>query len=276
MLLSSNFVETTPSPMQLQQIPFYYPINTQGIIQASGVGPPQNIMISSTNSSGGPGTPAPTPLYYQGVYSGGTFAEHPVFLANIYFVFDFSEQRMYSMYPQTAPVNPNNVNANWQIARSPPHQQQQQPNEQQQQRGYGGGQNVVSQAPPPSGAPNPGGGGSIGRSASATGPPGSAGSNAGGPAMSSQYALSGNVPAQYAYGGPPTWYPAQQQVSSPQTNMPSQVNPFGMIFDPSQAGLAQQQAFVHPSAYDPAYFQQAQQPPPQQGLDTVPPGTYNR
>jgi hypothetical protein len=55
--------------MQLQQIPFYYPINTQGIIQAAaaaaGVGPPQNIMIPSAGSSAGPGTSAPPSIYYQ-------------------------------------------------------------------------------------------------------------------------------------------------------------------------------------------------------------------
>lgn len=61
--------------MQLQQIPFYYPINTQGIIQATAtsaqsVGPPQSIMIPSTNSSAGPGTSAPPPIYYPGVYTG--------------------------------------------------------------------------------------------------------------------------------------------------------------------------------------------------------------
>jgi len=60
--------------MQLQQIPFYYPINTSGIIQAAaaaaGVGPPQNIMIPSAGSSGGPATSAPHSIYYQGVYSG--------------------------------------------------------------------------------------------------------------------------------------------------------------------------------------------------------------
>jgi hypothetical protein len=62
--------------MQLQQIPFYYPINTSGIIQAAaaaaaaGVGPPQNIMVPSAGSSGGPATSAPHSIYYQGVYSG--------------------------------------------------------------------------------------------------------------------------------------------------------------------------------------------------------------
>jgi hypothetical protein len=56
--------------MQLQQIPFYYPINTSGIIQAAGVGPPQNIMIPSAGSSGGPATQAPPSIYYPGIYTG--------------------------------------------------------------------------------------------------------------------------------------------------------------------------------------------------------------
>jgi hypothetical protein len=60
--------------MQLQQIPFYYPINTPGLIQAAaaaaGVGPPQNIMIPSANSSGGPGTSAQPSIYYPGMYPG--------------------------------------------------------------------------------------------------------------------------------------------------------------------------------------------------------------
>jgi hypothetical protein len=61
--------------MQLQQIPFYYPINTPGIIQAAaaaaaGVGPPQNIMIPSANSSGGPNSQAQPSIYYPGVYPG--------------------------------------------------------------------------------------------------------------------------------------------------------------------------------------------------------------
>ncbi|UJR25408.1 hypothetical protein I4U23_006755 [Adineta vaga] len=239
--------QTTPSSMQHQ---FFYPINTPGMIQATGVGPPQNIMISSAPSSAGPTTPVP-PIYYQGLYS---------------------DPRIYGVYPSAASGG---VNTNWQLTRSPPHQQQQQ-QQNEQQRGYVGGQNVVSQAPPPTGAPNPGGGGSIGRSASTSGPVGPNGVNNGGPAMTPQYALSGNVSTTYAYGPPQAWYPAQAQVSSPQTNMPPQLGAYGMMFDPSQPGLPQQAAYVHP--YDPAYFQQAQQAPPQQqqGLDTVPPGSYNR
>jgi hypothetical protein len=70
-----KIIEATPQSMQLQQIPFYYPINTSGIIQAAaaaaaGVGPPQNIMIPSTGSSAGPNTSAPPSIYYQGMYAG--------------------------------------------------------------------------------------------------------------------------------------------------------------------------------------------------------------
>ena len=58
--------------MQLQHVPFFYP---QSIIQAAaaaaaGVGPPQNIMIPSAGSSGGPTAQAPPSIYYQGVYPG--------------------------------------------------------------------------------------------------------------------------------------------------------------------------------------------------------------
>ena len=51
-----------------------------------------------------------------------------------------------------------------------------------------------------------------------------------------------------------------------------------MMFDPSQQAQQQQQTYVHQNPYDAtAYFQQApQQQPPQQGLDTVPTGNYNR
>ncbi|CAF2363792.1 unnamed protein product [Rotaria sp. Silwood2] len=250
--------QATPASMQLQQIPFYYPINTSGIIQAaaaaaSGVGPPQNIMIPSTSSSAGPATSAPHSIYYPGVYS---------------------DPRMYGVYPSAASVNPGGVNPNWQLNRSPPHQQQQQqPTD--QQRAYVGGQNVLSQVPPPTGAPNTGGGGS-GRSASTSGPSGQAGASSAGPSMTSQYALNGGVPATYAYGSPAAWYSTQAQVPSPQTNMPPQVNAYGMMFDPSQQAPPQQPTYVHPSPYDAAYFQQSQQQLTQQGLDTVPPGNYNR
>ncbi|CAF4917233.1 unnamed protein product, partial [Rotaria magnacalcarata] len=241
--------------MQLQQIPFYYPINTPGIIQtaataASGVGPPQSIMIPSTSSSAGPATPAAQSIYYPGIYQ---------------------DPRMYGVYPSAASVNPGGVNPNWQMTRSPPHQQQQQPTD--QQRAYVGGQNVVSQLPQQTGVPNNGAGG---RSASTSGPSGQTGTVTGGPSMTPQYTLNGSVQATYAYGTPGTWYSAQGQVPSPQTNMPPQVNPYGMIYDQSQQAQQQQPTYVHQNPYEAAYFQQAQQQLTQQGLDTVPPGNYNR
>jgi hypothetical protein len=193
------------------------------------------------------------------------------------YIFHFKDPRMYGMYPSAASVNSAGVNPNWQMARSPPHQQQQQSD---QQRAYGGGQNVISQVPPPSGAPNANGGGGGGgsRSASTSGPSGQTGVGAGGPPMTPQYALNGSVPTAYTYAPPTAWYPAQSQVSSPQTNMPPQVNAYGMMFDPSQQAPPQQPTYVHPNPYEAAYFQQAQQQAQasQQGLDTVPTGNYNR
>jgi hypothetical protein len=182
------------------------------------------------------------------------------------------------MYSSAASVNPGGVNANWQLTRSPPHQQQQQQQQQQQatdqQRAYGGGQNVVSQAPPPTGAPNTGAGG---RSASTSGPSGQTGAG-GGPPITPQYTLNGSAPPTYAYGPPGGWFTGPAQVSSPQTNMPPQVNAYGMMFDPSQQQQQPQQpTYVHTNPYETAYFQQAQaQQAPQQGLDTVPQGNYNR
>jgi hypothetical protein len=173
------------------------------------------------------------------------------------------------MYPSAASINPGGVNQTWQMARSPPHQQQQQqPSD--QQRPYGSGQNMVSQAAT-SGAPNANSG-TGGRSASTSGPSGQTG--AGGPPMTPQYAMNGNVSAAYSYGQQAAWYPAQSQISSPQSNMPPQVNAYGMMFDSSQQVPPQQTTFLHPGQYDPAYFSQAQ--PPQQGLDSVPTGNYNR
>lgn len=171
---------------------------------------------------------------------------------------------MYGVYPSATSVNPGAVNPNWQLTRSPPHQQQ--PGD--QQRAYVSGQNIVPQVPSQAGAPNTG----AGRSTSTSGPSGQANSGSGGPSMAPQYALNGSIPATYGYGSS-AWYATQAQVSSPQTNMPPQVSAYGMMFDPTQQVPPQQQpTYVHPNSYDPAYFQQQ----PQQGLDTVPPGSYNR
>jgi len=68
---SSNRIEGAPSSMPLQQIPFYYQVNPSGLIQATNAaGQPQNIMISSANSSTGQVNPGLTPLHYGGVYAG--------------------------------------------------------------------------------------------------------------------------------------------------------------------------------------------------------------
>ena len=258
--------------MQLPQMPYYCPINAQGIIQAGGVGPPQNIMVSSGTSSAGQMMSAPTSYYYPGSYTGRNGS-----VDGLVFPSPFADPtRFYSIYPPGTPVNPAGVNANWQMTRSPPHQQQQQPQVTDQQRAYAGagaGQNIVTQALPPTGAPNAAGIG--GRSTSTSGPSGQPGTN--GPPMTPQYTFSGGAPATYAYGPSNAWLAGPQQVSSPQTNMPPQVNAYGMMFDPTQQQLLQQQgAYVHPNPYEAAYFQQVQQQAPQQGLDAVPPGNYNR
>ena len=159
------------------------------------------------------------------------------------------------MYYQTAPppMNPGNVNTNWQMAaRSPPHQQGQQavpPQVNDPQRAYAGataGQNMVSQAPPPTGAPNAAG--MPGRSTSTSGPSGQTGA-AGPPPMTHAYQLNGNVPTAYAYGTSNPWYPGPQQISSPQTSIPPQINAFGMMYDPSQQqAIPQQATYMHPNA----------------------------
>ncbi len=57
--------------MQLQQIPFYYPVNASGIIQAAAnAGQPHNIMIPSASSSAGQASSGLHPLHYAGVYAG--------------------------------------------------------------------------------------------------------------------------------------------------------------------------------------------------------------
>jgi hypothetical protein len=73
--------------MQLQQMPFYYPINTsliQAAAAATGVGPPQNIMISSGGSSGGQATAGPHSIYYQGVYPGKKIKQSFSFQLNFF------------------------------------------------------------------------------------------------------------------------------------------------------------------------------------------------
>ena len=58
--------------MQVQQIPIYYSMNAQGLIQAGGtVGQPPNIMIPTGNvSAGGAAASATSPVYYTGIYPG--------------------------------------------------------------------------------------------------------------------------------------------------------------------------------------------------------------
>jgi hypothetical protein len=176
---------------------------------------------------------------------------------------------MYSLYSSAA-VNPASINPNWQLARSPP--QQQQPTD--QQRGYGNGQNVASQQASTTGASN-----TSSRSASTSGQTGNSG---GGPPLTPQYTLNGPIPTAYAYGAPAGWISGPQQISSPQTNIPPQMNAaYNVMFDPSQQVPPQQQTYVHPNPYEiSAYFtqqsQQQQQPPTQQNLDTMPQGNYNR
>ena len=65
-----DLIEPTPQAMQFQQVPLYCPINPQGIIQAAGVGPPQNIMGPPGTPSTGPVTPGSQSFYYQNVFQG--------------------------------------------------------------------------------------------------------------------------------------------------------------------------------------------------------------
>ena len=181
---------------------------------------------------------------------------------------------MYSIYPSTMPVNPASVHPSWQFTRSP--QYQQQPID--QQRNYGNGRNSTSQQASSISASNTGG-----RSISTTIPSGQTGAtNSDGSSFSPQYTLNGAIPNAYAYGGPTGWISAPQQMSSPHTNMSSQINAtYNIMFDPSQ-----QPAYLHRNLYDTLGFlpQQLQAPapssqqqaPPQPGLDTVPQGNYNR
>ena len=62
--------EVTP-PVQLQQIPLYYSMNTPGLVQAAtAVGQPQNIMMPPPSSSVGSTTSNLSALHYAGVYTG--------------------------------------------------------------------------------------------------------------------------------------------------------------------------------------------------------------
>lgn len=191
-------------------------------------------------------------------------------------------------YYSTAPpqMNPSNVNPNWSMGRSPPHQQAQQGQQQappqvnDPQRNYpsaGAGQNMVSQAPPQAGGPNAAG--MAGRSTSTSGPSGQTGAG-GPPSMAHQYQMGGSVPTAYPYGANNQWYASAQQISSPQTSMPPQINAYSMMYEASQQQpMPQAAAYMHPNAFDAAYFQQVQaqqQQAQQAGLDTVPPGSYNR
>ena len=281
-LALSVFAEGNPQSMQLQQIPIYYSMNAAGMIQSAGtVGQPQNIMIPTGSSTGGPPTSAASPLYYTGLYPGKWTRKIIQFLVESIFCLD---PRMYSLYSSAAAMNPQ-----WQLARSPPQQQQQQqqqqPQQQQQQqqpqqqqsadqqRGYPGGQNPGSQQASSAGVANPSNNNS--RSAPTSGPP-SAGAT--GPPMTPQYAMNGGVPAGYTYGTAATWLPGHQQIPSPQTNMPGQVNTgYNIMFDPSQQQVAPQQAtYVHPSAYDAAAYYSQQQASSQPSLDAAPQGNYSR
>jgi hypothetical protein len=72
--------------MQLQQIPFYYQVNSQGMVQAAGtVGQHQNIMIPSASAAGGPNAQGLTPLHYQSVYAGRLKCNKIYFISIIVF-----------------------------------------------------------------------------------------------------------------------------------------------------------------------------------------------
>lgn len=273
--------------MHLQQIPFYYPMNTSGLIQAAtGVGQPQNIMIPSTNSSAGSATPGLPPIHYAGIYA-GKFNEMKYLLTMII----FQDPRMYNLYSSAAAAaaaNSAGVHAGWQLARSPP-QQQQQPST-DQQRAHGNGQNSTPQPAPPTGSST-----ANGRSTSISGQSGASHNNSG-PSFTPQYTINGAMPTAYAYGGPTGWISGAQQVQAIPANMSPQINAaYNIMFDPSQTVPSQQTAYLHRNPYDgTAYFsstsqpqppppssqqqqqQQQQQPPPQSGLDNAPQGNYTR
>lgn len=72
MLSIASYLEGNPQSMQLQQIPFYYSMNGQGLIPVGGsVGQGPNIMIPTGNvPGGGAAGSATSPVYYPGMYSG--------------------------------------------------------------------------------------------------------------------------------------------------------------------------------------------------------------
>jgi hypothetical protein len=96
--------------------------------------------------------------------------------------------------------------------------------------------------------------------------------------MTPQYAMNGGVPAGYTYGTAAAWLPGPQQIPSPQTNMPGQVNAgYNIMFDPSQQQVQPQQAtYVHPSAYEAAAYYSQQQASSQPNIDALPQGNYSR
>ena len=209
--------------MQLQQIPFYYPINTSGLIQAAAahcVGQPQNIMIPSASSSGGQ-LHRSTFNILSRVYP-GKLNTIKYFSFNNLFIINFKDPRMYGIYPSAASVNPGGVNPNWQLARSPPHQQQQ-----QQQPQINNGLIVVDKMLHLK---------NLHQQVHQIRMVVAVDQHqhqvhqvklvlvGGGPPMTPQYTLNGGVPAAYAYAPPTGWIPAPPQVSSPQTNIPPQVN----------------------------------------------------
>ena len=264
--------------MQVQQIPIYYSMNAQGLIQAgSTVGQPPNIMIPTGNvSAGGAAGSATSPVYYAGIYSGKAQETSFTVLSRGH---AFVDPRLYYSAAAAAAVNPH-----WQMPRSPPQQQQQQQQSSSGDptRNYSSGQNVASQGQSSSaGSANTST--NTSRSASATGATNPVTTVP--PPLPTQYSINGAIPAAYAYGAAAAgaWLPGHQ-IPSPQANLPGQINAaYTMMFEPSQQGAAAAQAaYVHPSAYDTAgyYSPQAQpQNSTQQNLDTVaaaPPGNYSR
>lgn len=59
-----------PPTMSMTQVPLYYSMTPSNIIQASNVGPAQNMMVTPATSSAGPVPSTPTQYFYPGVYPG--------------------------------------------------------------------------------------------------------------------------------------------------------------------------------------------------------------